>query len=610
MTDALSWGVQRSYLDFEGVEHRVSDRVIARVLSSMDASSDPPPESGPLVIRKGSSRSIDNAVRVDTEDGGSLRLSEGRLPPDLPLGYHSITHRDGRATKLIVSPGPCWLPKDLYAWGWGVQLYAARSGRSWGIGDLTDLETLSRWTLSLGGRVLLLNPLHAARPGIPQEPGPYFPSSRCFKNLLYLDIDAIPVSEQKRGSINSLAEKARRLNTHDVIDRNSVYRLKLEALERLWPGAEHSTETFIRYCTERGDLLTDFATYMSLAEEHGGDRRRWPTGFQHPGTKDVISWRESHGDRITFHKWIQWLLDEQVERSSQSIDIIHDVATGIDPAGADAWLWQDTLADAVTMGAPPDEFNSLGQNWGMQPFDPWKLRSSNYEPFIQTIRACMRGATGIRIDHIMWLFRLWWIPDGLGPDEGVYVAYRHNDLLDILALESHRAHCYVIGEDLGTVDPIVPEEMLARKMLSYKLMWFEGPPPEEYPELALAAVTSHDLPTVAGLWTGTDLEEQKRLELQPDVAAHQAVRARLRKRLGVKDDAPVDSVIPAVYRSLSKAPSRIVIATLEDALGVERRPNLPGTIDRPNWSFPLPIPIEDLDKHPTARAVADLMKDR
>jgi 4-alpha-glucanotransferase len=610
MTDAVSWGLQPKYLDFRGDEHKVSDRAIARVLEALDARPDPPTRSGPLVIRRGSTKSIIDAVEIKTEDGGSVRLADGRLPPDLPLGYHSLIHRSGRATKLVVSPGSCFLPKDLFAWGWGVQLYATRSRRSWGIGDLGDLETLSQWASRLGARVLLLNPLHAARPSTPQEPSPYFPSSRCFKNLLYLDIDAVPGSEVNRDAIRPLAEKARRLNTLDVIDRDSVYRIKLEALERLWPGADRSTEAFKHYCARRGELLADFATYMALAEEHGGDRRRWPSGYQHPRSGDVVRWRESHDERVDFHMWVQWLLDQQVERASQSIDLIHDVAIGIDPAGADSWLWQDTLASGVTVGAPPDEFNSLGQNWGMQPFDPWKLRSADYEPFIQTIRACMRAGSGIRIDHIMWLFRLWWIPDGFDPGDGVYVTYPHHDLLDILALESQRAHCYVVGEDLGTVEAIVREEMLARDMLSYRLMWFEESPPAEYPELALAAVTSHDLPTIAGLWTGTDLDEQERLHLKPDVAAHEAVRAKVKERLRLEDDTPVGEVIPAVYRSLSEAPSRIVIAVLEDAVEVKRRPNLPGTVDRPNWSLPLPVPIEDLENHPIARSVADALSAR
>ena len=577
MTDPLDWGLQAKFRDFRGETHKVSTDVVARVMEAMGAEPNPPSD-GPIVIRRGQTKAIKDAVRVETEGGGSTQLDDGRLPPDVPLGYHSIVRRDGGTQTLIVSPGSCFLPEDLNVWGFGVQLYSARSNRSWGIGDLGDLLRLGNWAKRAGAGVLLLNPLHASRPRIPQEPSPYSPSSRCFKNVLYIDIDALPTPERDRDSIDLLAEKARRLNALDAIDRDAAYRLKLEALEQLWKTADRTTEDFKRYCAESGELLSDFATFMSAAEGRGKER-------------------------VDFHIWVQWMLDEQLERASQTINLIHDMAIGVDPDGADSWLWEDTFVSGVAIGAPPDEFNSLGQNWGMRPFDPWKLRSSGYEPFIRTIRACMRGAAGLRIDHIMWLFRLWWIPDGHDPSEGVYVHYPHDDLLDILALESHRAGCYVVGEDLGTVDPLVRKEMHARNILSTKLMWFEGSPPEDYPELSFAAVTTHDLPTVAGLWTGTDLKEQQGFGVEPDVQANQRLRAELRDRLDLKDDAPVEEVTAAVYRSLAKAPSRVVIATLEDALGVHKRPNLPGTVDRPNWSLPLPVPIDELDNHPLARSV-------
>ncbi len=290
---------------------------------------------------------------------------------------------------------------------------------------------------------------------------------------------------------------------------------------------------------------------------------------------------------------------------------MHDLAVGFDPGGADGWAWQDVLAAGMSVGAPPDEFNTRGQDWGLLPFDPWRLRMAGFEPFIRTVRAGFRNAGGMRFDHVMGLFRLFWIPLGKRPAEGAYVRYPWRELLAILALESHRAQAFVVGEDLGTVEDVVRDELGARDVLSYRLLWFERSPPREFPECALAAVTTHDLPTVAGLWAGADLDELERLGLEPNHASTAKLRRRLRDWTGLDEDAPVSDVVVETYRVLAEAPSAVLAATLDDALCVEERPNVPGTTDeRPNWSLALPKPLEDIEVDPTVAAVAAALDGR
>jgi 4-alpha-glucanotransferase len=287
---------------------------------------------------------------------------------------------------------------------------------------------------------------------------------------------------------------------------------------------------------------------------------------------------------------------------------MHDLAVGFDPGGADAWTWQDLLAPGISIGAPPDEFNTQGQVWGLPPFDPWKLRAARYGPFVETIRANVRHAGAIRIDHALGLARLYWVPDGAAPTDGVYVRYPFEDLLDVIARESSAAGAYVVAEDLGTATPEILDALASRGLLSYRLVWFEPEQLETLPELAMAAVTTHDLPTIAGLWTRRDIEAQIELGLHPNVEGWNEIRARLARVAGVQDDATVEDVIAGVHRALAGAPSLLVSATLDDALAVVERPNMPGTLTEwPNWSIALPVPLEDLETHPLANRVAELL---
>ena len=268
-------------------------------------------------------------------------------------------------------------------------------------------------------------------------------------------------------------------------------------------------------------------------------------------------------------------------------------------------MWQHLLALDARVGAPPDGFNEDGQDWGLPPFVPWKLRAAHFEPFIKTVRAAMRGVRGLRVDHVMGLYRLFWIPPGGSPKTGAYVHLPARELLDLLALESERAGAFVVGEDLGTVEDEVREDLAERGVLSYRLIWFEDRDPERFPAQALAAVTTHDLPTLAGAWTGSDLEDQRRIGKTVSESGATWFKSQLERVTGFGPDADLDRVTIAAHRALADAPSVVVAGTLDDALEVRERPNMPGTVDEwPNWSLALPKPLEEIERDPVVLAVA------
>ena len=603
--DPAVWGVIERYQQATGEWADAPPATVDAILAAMDAHEGGPPDAaGVRVVHAGERVELERPARLRTEDGAELDVS-GCLPPDLPLGYHTLTDReDGSEVRLIVSPGRCLLPEGR-GWGWAVQLYAARSRESWGIGDLADLRRLGQWsTGDLGARLLLLNPLHAALPGLPQTASPYYPSSRQFRNPLYLRVEEVPGASQLGTDLEKLAADGRALNDDRRIDRDAVHRLKLEALEQIWDrfGGDRAFDSFLE---TGGSSLEGYATFCTLSEEFGRPWWDWPEEYRSPDRAEVERYRHEHRDRVRFHEWLQWLVDRQLVEAGEQVSLIEDLAVGVDPAGADGWLWQGVLAAGISVGAPPDEFNTQGQDWGLPPFDPWKLRAAAYGPFVETVRASLRSGGGMRLDHVMGLFRLFWVPHGTSPKEGTYVRYPASDLLDIVALESHRAGAYIVGEDLGTVEEEVRVELAARNILSYRLLWFESAPPEEWPVHALAAVTTHDLPTVAGLWRGSDLETQRSLNLEPNEESTAATRQRLAELAGAEDEMPVEDVVKAAYEALGQTPCLLLTGTLDDALGVEERPNMPGTTDqRPNWSIALPAPLEEIEDRPGPRRIA------
>ena len=576
-------GVQREYVDAAGARRAVADVDVRAVQASMLAD-DGGGEPGPVFVRRGAPMPS-GAVVIELEDGREVPAA-ARLANDVPYGYHRLVMRDGRRIRLITSPGRCALPDDLRGWGWAVQLYAVRSAKGWGIGDLGDLRDLGAWSRQIGAAMLLLNPLHAVCPGLPQEPSPYFPSSRLYRNPMYLRVDDLPGADGDQ-AVRDARRAADPLRSAPIIDRDRILPLKLRALESLWAGF-HGDPDFDAFVAREGDLLERFAFFCVIAERHPGPWTSWPQQFRRPDSAGVRALARSSRERVDFHCWLQWCLDTQLAAAGRELPLVHDLAVGFAPDGADAWLWQDLVATRARIGAPPDDFNPSGQDWGVPPFDPRRLRAAGYAPWVATLRRLMRAGRGIRIDHVMGLFRLWWVPlSARDPSGGAYVRYPAAELLDILAIESARAGCGVIGEDLGTVESGVRPELRRRRVLSYRLAWFEPEPPRRYPVGAVAALSTHDLPTAAGLWTGADLAEMEAGGRSVNREAEIQVSHRLQLLADATDRDPAAVVVEHAYAALGAAPSRLLVATLDDASLAVRRPNLPGVLDRPNWSIPL-----------------------
>ena len=451
--------------------------------------------------------------------------------------------------------------------------------------------------------------MHAPLPLDRVEPSPYFPSSRRWWNPLGLRIEEIPGAAGSP-AVAELAEAGRRLDDSVLVERDAVWALKRRALEALWDGRGPDLR-FERWRDEMGDDLESYARFCALAEHHGRGWHSWPEEHRHPRRAGVAAFAAAHADRVTFWAWVQFLLVDQLRRAEEPLPLLIDLAVGVDPDGAEAWMLQDLLAAGVRIGAPPDEFNRSGQDWGLPPFTPHGLRDAGYGPLARLWAAAMGHGGGLRIDHVMGLFRLFWIPPGGGPADGAYVRYRGDELLAVLAIESVRAGAVVVGEDLGTVEPEVREMLASGGLLSYRLAWFEDRPPEDYPAQALAAVTTHDLPTVAGVWTDEDAADQRAAGIEPDPEALERLRGRLMGLTGLGPDADIDDVVVAVHERLAAAPSALVGATLEDALALRRRPNLPGTTDeRPNWSTTLPLPLSDVFTDPLVSRVVGALRRR
>ena len=594
-----------SYVDAFRDRRPIAPDVRAAVMAAMGLEPDEEPSAGEhvAIVRRGAPLPFRGEVVL--EDGTALEDAE-RMPVDAPFGYHRLVGEDGTERLLITGPGRCHLPRGLRGWGWAIQLAASRSAESWGIGDLADLRRLGDWSAMRGASFLAVSPLGAPNPGPTPEASPYYPSTRRFGNPLHLRVEDVPGT----ADVEELAAAGRALDAEPLIDRNRVLRLKQAALERIWAAGIPDREEFEAWRSERGATLERWAVFVVLTERFGPGWASWPEGYRDPDGPAVAAAVREADDRIGFHAWVQWCFDRQLATASEPLRRIADMPVGVDPGGFDAWDWQDQLAIGASVGAPPDRFNVAGQDWGLPPFIPHRLQQAGYRPFIDTIRAQLRHAGGLRIDHVLGLFRLWWIPAGADAERGAYVRYPTDELLEIVALESHRAQAVVVGEDLGTVPPGVRAELRKRNLLSSRLVLFERVPPERYPRQAVAGVTTHDLPTMAGIWTGSDLQDQEAAGTSPDPDSLAPLRARLAEAADSAADAELDEVVTAVHRRLARSPSALVAATLEDALRVETRPNLPGTVSRQrdNWSVALPQPLEDIETDPRVLALTEALR--
>ncbi|MFE0809029.1 4-alpha-glucanotransferase [Streptomyces sp. NPDC058848] len=586
--------------------------------------------------------------------------SVGGVLVGLPPGVHRLTATapDGRTARAHLIVAPARLPAPATrSYGLLVQLYSLLSHRSWGMGDLGDLGELAAWAgRALGAGFVQVNPLHAAVPGAPTDPSPYRPSSRRFPDPVHLRIEDVPefahVTDPERA--RALRERAARLRAAvledgALIDRDAVWELKRAALELLRevPLGPGRRAAYCDYLAEQGTALEDHATWCALAEVHGPDWHRWPEGLRDPRSADTDRARTALMDRVDFHSRLAWLTDTQLRAAQHSareagmpLGIVHDLAVGVHPRGADSWAQQECFAAGMSVGAPPDAFNARGQDWGLPPWRPDRLAACGYAPFRGLLRGLFRYAGALRIDHVMGLFRLWWVPEGHPPTEGTYVHYDAEAMLAVLVLEASRAGAVVIGEDLGTVEPGVREALRERGVLGTSVLWFERDwegdgrplPPDRWRADCLATATTHDLPSTAARLTGEHVElrerlglltrplEEERAEASADTAEWLDVLARLgllHGTGGVPGTPSEEAGIQAVHRFLLRTPARMAGIWLPDAVGDRRPQNLPGTWDQyPNWRLPIadaegrPVTLEDLAASPRLHALIDVVRER
>jgi 4-alpha-glucanotransferase len=599
------------------------------------------------------------ALRVVTEGGTALdaiqvehrtppREVDGRLvgearfvlPSDLPTGYHRLHATSGEKSQeglLILAPDRIDLPDDLAHQVWGVmtQLYSVRSRDSWGVGDLADLATQARWAAGLGADFVLVNPLHAAEPVPPVEDSPYLPTSRRYLNPLYLRVTDVPelaaLPERQRAMVEAYA--AGPFDDEDgLLDRQASYAAKLAALDLVHaaPRTAERERAFEAFLRDQGPELHHFAVWCALAEHLGGGD--WPEDLRDPASPEVAVLAKRLAHRVRFFGWLQWLCDEQLAAAQQaavdagmSIGLVTDLAVGVHPAGAEVWTLGPALARGVSVGAPPDAFNQRGQDWSQPPWRPDVLAELGYAPYRAVLRAALRHAGGVRIDHVMGLFRLWCIPQGASAAEGAYLRYDHEALVSILLLEAERAGGFVVGEDLGVVEPFVRDYLAGRGVLGTSILWFESEngaprPPEAWRELCLASVTTHDLPPTAGYLAGDHVRLRDSLglltrpveqELLAWVHEQETFRSLLRERGLLSEGADEEETVAALHRLLACAPSRLLGVSLADLVGDRRTQNQPGTHQEyPNWRVPLagpdgtPLLLEDLPGLGRARRLA------
>ncbi len=598
-----------------------------------------------IELEDGGSRSdvvqVDRWVEPVEVDGALVGEATFALPGDLPTGWHrlhaEVQGADGgthvASTVLVVTPRALALPERLRrrrGWGFAAQLYSVRSRRSWGLGDVSDLSDLVSWSgRELGADFVLVNPLHAASPVPPMAPSPYLPVTRRFASPIYLRVEAIPeyayLTEEHRQQVEVLARTVQPANTSAaLLERDPVWMAKRVALELVSKvarslGRQSAYDDFV---AREGQGLEDFALWCALSDKYG-EPAVWPEDLADPRGAAAEKARTDLTDHVEFHRWCQWVLDEQLAQAQEAahdagmaIGVMHDLAVGVHPEGADAWALRDVLAKDVAVGAPPDMYNQMGQDWSQPPWRPDALAEAAFIPYRDMLRTVLRHAGGIRIDHVLGLFRLWWIPRGMPANLGTYVRYDHEALVGILALEAQRAGAVVIGEDLGTVEAWVQDVLRERGILGTSILWFEadeqGAPlhPEHWRELALTSVTTHDLPPTWAFIEGEHVRLRHELGLlatsyEEELAAAQADLANwvalLQNRGLLRPGAGADDVVEALHRLIAQTPARLLCVSLADAVGDKRAQNQPGTDQEyPNWRVPLtdgagdPVLIEDL----------------
>ena len=591
------------------------------------------------------------------------------LPHNLPCGYHRLFIED-QCCLLIITPSRCYQavppaakdnpsvePEQSRCWGLSVQLYALRSRRSWGMGDFSDLQAALRTAAALGAAALGVNPLHALFPHDAGRYSPYSPSSRRFLNPLYLDIEAVPdyaACAEARAMVQAedFQSSLRTLREAELIDYHAVSALKFQVLRCLFthfcrqPPSTPRRQVFETFRQTAGIPLTRHALAEALQAWfyqldpacHGW--RSWLPSYRDPDSDCCTRFAAEHADEILFFAYLQWLAHEQLQAARQlaqelglAIGLYCDLAVGVDSAGAEVWAEPQVYAADAHIGAPPDDFSPTGQDWGLAPYQPVALRASGYQAFIATLRASMRYAGALRIDHVMGLSRLFWVPPDSTPAAGAYVNYPFADLLGILALESQRNQCLVVGEDLGTVEDHVRQALDEAGVLSYRVLYFEKhwqgdhsfKLPEHYPEQALVTASTHDLPTLSGFWQGRDLQLRAELGLYPSEQLEQSLRetraqdkVRLKAALTqaglwtepeTEPTATPARLALAVQQFLARSPARLLMVQIDDVLECVDQVNLPGTVDAyPNWRRKLPLLLEDWPSDVRLQQLAEMLR--
>jgi len=580
--------------------------------------------------------------------------------PALEQGYYQLRLKVGNTQvdcPLIFAPKTCYSPQEASAnkvWGFTAQLYSLRSNNNYGMGDFTDLLNLVEKSAEQEVSTIGLNPLHPLFQQNPAHRSPYSPSSRSFLNPLYIDVTKIPNFDccelvQKKIKDNTFQQNLINAKESKFVDYPAVAKLKNEITKLLFEDfvlnyqsnkqAESNTENykkmslaFNHFKQTKGNDLYRFATFdalyehFNLADENVYGWTDWPQSFQDPNSEDVKSFQASHADRIEYFCFLQWLAHKQLKTVTQctidkkmAIGLYLDLAVGCDGSGFDVWSDKSVYVAGASIGAPPDNMNALGQNWGLTPMNPVALQEQGYQPLVKALRSSMQYAGALRIDHILGLMRQYWVAPGMEANEGVYISFPWDDILRIIALESRRNNCVVIGEDLGNVPSGFSETIQNAGLLSFKVLFFERwesglfKRPDNFPTQSIITIATHDTATLTGWWQGRDLEWREQLDLYPnDEAGHADRNARTNERqnliaalddLQVIDREKAPSIEPAIMNTelsiavqkyLAASPSHLQLIPLEDVLEIPEQVNIPGTIDQhPNWLQKLPVSLED-----------------
>jgi 4-alpha-glucanotransferase len=587
-------GLRRDWEDADGRAQRVGGEVLEAILARLDTTA---PETPFLTAEVGGPLPVSGAETLVLEDGRTLSATDGRAPD--AVGYHRL-EADGRTCMLAIAPPRCPAP-PARAWGVAVQLPSLRGATPSAYGDLGTLAEAARAFGRAGAQALAISPTHALFPADAARFSPYAPSTRLFHNVLLADpalVGAPPAAEP----------------APDLIDWQNALPARLRHLRKAFDALPATLREEVgTFRAKRGQALERHARFDALHAQLGGNGwREWPAAFQRPGSEAVERFAAEHAQDVTFHVFLQWLADRSLAaaqgaaREHMTIGLVADLAVGMDSGGSHAWSRREELLTGLTIGAPPDPLGPLGQNWGITALDPFALARTGFRGFIETIRTALTHAGGIRIDHALGLDRLWVVPEGASAGEGAYLTMPGETLKRLLAIEAHRANAIVIAEDLGTVPPGFRDDLAKRGMLGMRVLQFERDadtftPSRAWDTQAVAMTSTHDIPTLAGWWHGNDIAWSRRLGHIDAAAEAERRTTRTAERAALwqavdgtgtpPDDAPIDTLLEAT----AAAPCPLALIPLEDVLGLEEQPNIPGTIDEhPNWRRRMPAATDAL----------------